>query len=89
MIRDLDLTVRQLIISELRQQFSLIHPADYAIAFDPPTEEWAERHGLRNNQPRLQRSPDGRASTAQPAARLTSLPMQVCQPPEGADRNTA
>lgn len=86
MIRDLDLTVKQLIIEELKH-FGLNHPADYAIAFDPPTKKWSdspgadrvvnlylydvrENHDLRNNQPQLQRNPDGTVTQTQRPVRL-------------------
>lgn len=40
MVHGLDLTVKQLIIEELKH-FGLNHPVDYVIAFDPPTKQWA------------------------------------------------
>jgi hypothetical protein len=75
MIRDLDLTLQQIIIDELKT-LGLNSPADYGIAFDPPTKEWSDNPGgdrmmnlylydvrenrvLRDNQPRLKRNPDG------------------------------
>lgn len=87
MIRDLDLTVKQLVIEELEGEFGLNYPADYEIAFDPPTKKWSdspgkdrvlnlylydvrENHDLRNNQPQLQRNPDGTVTSTQPPVRL-------------------
>jgi hypothetical protein len=80
MIRDLDLTLQQLIIDELKT-LGLSSPADYGIAFDPPTRSWSENPGgdrmmnlylydvrenrvLRDNQPRLKRNPDGTVTSS-------------------------
>lgn len=86
MIRDLDLTLQQLIVDELKT-LGLNFPADYGITFDPPTKEWSENPGgdrmvnlylydvhenreLREVQPQLRRNPDGTVSAIQPPVRL-------------------
>jgi hypothetical protein len=86
MIRDLDLTLQQLIVDELKT-LGLNSPADYGITFDPPTKDWSENPGgdrmvnlylyelrenrdLRNIQPEIRRNPDGTVTTLQPPVRI-------------------
>ncbi len=86
MIRDLDLTLQQIIITEFKA-LGLNHPADYGIAFDPPTKAWSNNPGgdrmvnlylydlrenreLRENQPQLRRNPDGTVTASRPPVRV-------------------